>query len=217
MPRLRSHLRADAHAAAGAAAGLRRSQHPRWLNERTRAGRPGRSGKATASRPLSRWALLGSMQPMAIRLENVGIAVRDLEATIAFFTDLGLRSSVVTRSAVSGPTPPSALTATTPRSRCSRRQTVTVASSSSSTSTPRRSSRSPLVPTRSACTASRSLSTTSMKPSRSPQDTDAIRSAAWRRIGRLQAHVRPRSERHPRDARRGTEEGLTEGRHERTP
>ncbi|MCU1571058.1 MAG: hypothetical protein JWR33_1799, partial [Naasia sp.] len=27
---------------------------------------------------------------MAIRLENVGIAVRDLEATIAFFTDLGL-------------------------------------------------------------------------------------------------------------------------------
>ncbi|MDN6330073.1 MAG: VOC family protein, partial [Brachybacterium sp.] len=27
---------------------------------------------------------------MAITLENVGIAVRDLEATIAFFTDLGL-------------------------------------------------------------------------------------------------------------------------------
>ena len=27
---------------------------------------------------------------MAIKLENVGIAVRDLDATIAFFTDLGL-------------------------------------------------------------------------------------------------------------------------------
>lgn len=27
---------------------------------------------------------------MAIRLENIGIAVRDLEAAIAFFTDLGL-------------------------------------------------------------------------------------------------------------------------------
>lgn len=27
---------------------------------------------------------------MAIKLENIGIAVRDLEATIAFFTDLGL-------------------------------------------------------------------------------------------------------------------------------
>lgn len=37
---------------------------------------------------------------MAIKLENVGIAVRDLEATIAFFTDLGL--SVVGRDTVSG-------------------------------------------------------------------------------------------------------------------
>ncbi|MBR8642190.1 VOC family protein [Streptomyces tuirus] len=37
---------------------------------------------------------------MAIRLENVGIAVRDLEATIAFFTDLGL--TVVGRDTVSG-------------------------------------------------------------------------------------------------------------------
>jgi glyoxylase I family protein len=40
------------------------------------------------------------MQRMAIRLENVGIAVRDLEATIAFFTDLGL--TVVGRDTVSG-------------------------------------------------------------------------------------------------------------------
>jgi len=37
---------------------------------------------------------------MAIKLENVGIAVRDLEATIAFFTDLGL--TVVGRDEVSG-------------------------------------------------------------------------------------------------------------------
>jgi len=37
---------------------------------------------------------------MAIRLENVGIAVRDLEATIAFFTDLGL--NVIGRDTVSG-------------------------------------------------------------------------------------------------------------------
>ena len=27
---------------------------------------------------------------MTIKLENIGIAVRDLEATIVFFTDLGL-------------------------------------------------------------------------------------------------------------------------------
>ena len=40
------------------------------------------------------------MQGMAIKLENVGIAVRDLEAAIAFFTDLGL--TVVGRDTVSG-------------------------------------------------------------------------------------------------------------------
>lgn len=37
---------------------------------------------------------------MTIRFENVGIAVRDLEATIAFFTDLGL--TVVGRDTVRG-------------------------------------------------------------------------------------------------------------------
>lgn len=37
---------------------------------------------------------------MSITLENVGIAVRDLDATIAFFTDLGL--SVVGRDTISG-------------------------------------------------------------------------------------------------------------------
>lgn len=37
---------------------------------------------------------------MSIRLENVAIAVRDLEATIAFFTDLGL--TVIGRDEVSG-------------------------------------------------------------------------------------------------------------------
>ena len=40
------------------------------------------------------------MQRMVIKLENVGIAVRDLEATISFFTDLGL--TVVGRDTVSG-------------------------------------------------------------------------------------------------------------------
>ncbi|HEY0951087.1 VOC family protein [Nocardioides sp.] len=37
---------------------------------------------------------------MTIKLENVGIAVRDLEATIAFFTDLGL--TVLGRDTISG-------------------------------------------------------------------------------------------------------------------
>ena len=43
---------------------------------------------------------LASMSRMPITLENVGIAVRDLDATIAFFTDLGL--VVVGRDTVSG-------------------------------------------------------------------------------------------------------------------
>ena len=37
---------------------------------------------------------------MAIKLENVGIAVRDLEETISFFTDLGL--TVMGRDTISG-------------------------------------------------------------------------------------------------------------------
>ena len=37
---------------------------------------------------------------MAIRLENVGIAVRDIDATISFFTDLGLE--LVGRDTISG-------------------------------------------------------------------------------------------------------------------
>lgn len=49
-------------------------------------------------RPLSSW--LGNVRVMPIKLENVGIAVRDLEATIAFFTDLGL--TVLGRATVSG-------------------------------------------------------------------------------------------------------------------
>jgi hypothetical protein len=46
---------------------------------------------ATAISPIAgcRVAGLGSVRHMPIRLENVGIAVRDLEATIAFFTTSG--------------------------------------------------------------------------------------------------------------------------------
>jgi glyoxylase I family protein len=40
------------------------------------------------------------MHGMAIKLENVGIAVRDIEEAIAFFTDLGL--TVLGRDTVSG-------------------------------------------------------------------------------------------------------------------
>lgn len=43
---------------------------------------------------------LGSFQRMAIKFENVGIAVRDIEEAIAFFTDLGL--TVIGRDTISG-------------------------------------------------------------------------------------------------------------------
>jgi glyoxylase I family protein len=43
---------------------------------------------------------LGSLQDMPIKLENVGIAVQDLEAAISFFTDLGM--TVLGRDTVSG-------------------------------------------------------------------------------------------------------------------
>jgi len=43
---------------------------------------------------------LGSVQAMPITLENVGIAVEDLDAAIAFFTDLGL--TLLGRDTVSG-------------------------------------------------------------------------------------------------------------------
>jgi glyoxylase I family protein len=45
-------------------------------------------------------ASLASIERMPIKLENVAIAVRDLEEAIAFFTDLGL--TVVGRDTVSG-------------------------------------------------------------------------------------------------------------------
>ena len=44
--------------------------------------------------------VLGSLHDMAIHLENVGIAVRDINASIAFFTDLGL--TLAGRDTVSG-------------------------------------------------------------------------------------------------------------------
>src|SRR3954454_24775480 len=55
---------------------------------------------SAGSRGLNSSARLGSVQRMPIKLENVGIAVRDLEAAISFFTDLGL--TVLGRATVDG-------------------------------------------------------------------------------------------------------------------
>ena len=64
---------------------------------------------------------------MPIKFENVGIAVRDLDETIAFFTDLGLeRPRPRHRQWRVGRHRRRASTATTRRSPCSRRRTATV-------------------------------------------------------------------------------------------
>ncbi len=73
-----------------------------WASEqemplRTANGIDSPPSRPGAHRPLS-W--LGSVPHMAIKLENVGIAVSDLKATIAFFTDLGL--TLLGRDTVSG-------------------------------------------------------------------------------------------------------------------
>ena len=52
------------------------------------------------ARDLSRDIRLGNVPRMPPKLENVGIAVRDLEAAVAFFTDLGL--TVLGRDTVRG-------------------------------------------------------------------------------------------------------------------
>jgi hypothetical protein len=94
-----------------------------------------------------------------------------------------------------------------------RLQTPTVASSSSSTSTPTRSRRSPPGPTRSACTAWPSRSTTSTGPSRWPR-------GGWHPLravgtyGTCTSSRCPRPQRHHRHACRGAEE-LTPGRSHR--
>src|SRR5690242_14649701 len=86
-----------------------------------------------------------------------------------------------------------------------RLQTPTVASSSSSTSTPTRSRRSPPGPTRSACTAWPSRSTTSTGPSRWPR-------GGWHPLravgtyGTCTSSRCPRPQRHHRHACRGAEE-----------
>ena len=105
------------------------------------------------------------MQRMAIKLENVGIAVRDLEATIAFFTDLGL--TVIGRDTVSGEWTDTAVGLDGNHANIAMLQT------------PDGHGRlelfeyihpkaieSKLIPTRLACTASPSRSTTSIKPLR---------------------------------------------------
>jgi catechol 2,3-dioxygenase-like lactoylglutathione lyase family enzyme len=158
-----------------------------------------------------RGSTLGRVQRIPIKFENVGIAVRDLEATIDLFTDLGL--TVLGRDTVSGEWTDTAVGLDGNHANIAMLQT------------PDGNGRLELFeyihpdaietePTRPNEIGMHRIafsSTTSTRPSRSQQARlPAARCGDLR--GRLQTHVSPRPQRHPRDARRGAEEELTAGR-----
>ena len=117
---------------------------------------------------------------MPIKLENVGIAVRDIEATIAFFTDLGL--TVLGRDTVSGEGTDTAV------GRDGNHAKITMLQTPDGNGRleffeyihPDAIETKPPCPTKSARNASPSPSMTSMRLSRSPRGTAATRCAAWR-------------------------------------
>ena len=118
---------------------------------------------------------------MPIKLENVGIAVRDLDATIAFFTDLGL--TVLGRDTVQGEWTDTAVGLDGNHAKIAMLQT------------PDGNGRlelfeyihpdpietEPTRPNEIGMHRVASRSTTSTRPSVSPRGTAATRCAAWRR------------------------------------
>ena len=153
---------------------------------------------------------LGSVKDMPIKLENVGIAVRDLEATIAFFTDLGL--TVLGRDTVSGEWTDTAVGLDGNHARIAMLQT------------PDGNGRLELFeyihPDAIETEPTRPNEIGMHRVAFSVDDIDEALAIAARHgchpparrgdlRGRVQAHLCPRSERHPRDARRRHHHGLT--------
>ena len=150
---------------------------------------------------------------MPIKLENVGIAVRDLEATIAFFTDLGL--TVLGRDTVSGEWTDTAVGLDGNHANIAMLQT------------PDGNGRLELFeyihPDAIETEPTRPNEIGMHRVAFSVDDIDeALEIAARARLpptarrgdlwGRVQAHLRPRPQRHHRHACRGAEEELTPGR-----
>ena len=106
------------------------------------------------------------MQRTVIKLENVGIAVRDLEATIAFFTDLGL--TVIGRETVRGEWTDTAVGLDGNHANIAMLQTPDGHGRLELFEYihPKAIESKPTIPTRLACTALPSQSTTSTKPLR---------------------------------------------------
>ena len=153
---------------------------------------------------------------MPIKLENVGIAVRDLEATIAFFTDLGL--TVLGRDTVSGEWTDTAVGLDGNHANIAMLQT------------PDGNGRLELFeyihPDAIETEPTRPNEIGMHRVAFSVDDIDEALQIAARHgchplrgvatyAGRLQAHLCPRPQRHHRDARRGAEQGLTANRQSR--
>ena len=120
---------------------------------------------------------------MAIKLENVGIAVRDLEATIAFFTDLGL--TVLGRDTVSGEWTDTAVGLDGNHANIAMLQTPDGNGRLELFEYihPDAIETKPTRPNEIGMHRVAFRSTTSTRPSRSPQGTAAARYAAWRPMG----------------------------------
>src|SRR5437868_13425923 len=118
---------------------------------------------------------------MPIKLENVGIAVRDLEATIAFFTDLGL--TVLGRAMVSGGWTDTAVGLDGNHANIAMLQTPdgNVRLELFEYIHPDAIETEPTRPNEIGMHRGLSRSTTSTRPSMSPRGTAATHCAAWRR------------------------------------
>ena len=147
---------------------------------------------------------------MTIKLENVGIAVRDLEATIAFFTDLGLE--VMGRDTVSGEWTDTAVGLDGNHAHIAMLRTPDGAGVLELFEYlhPEAIETEPTVPNQIGMHRV-AFSVDDLDAALAVAATARLPPAARRRHlrGRLQAHLRPRPERHHRDARRGAAEGLT--------
>lgn len=150
-----------------------------------------------------RASLFCSVPRVAIRMENVGIAVADIEAAISFFTDLGL--NLVGRTTVRGEWADIAVGLDGNHARVAMLETPDGGGRLELFEYlhPEAIDIQPTRPDEIASTAWRSRSTTSTRRSKSPHATAATRPRCRHLRGRLPAHVRAGPERHPRDARPG--------------
>ena len=155
---------------------------------------------------------LGSVQRMPITLENVGIAVRDIEAAIAFFTDLGL--TVVGRDTVRGEWADTAVGLDGNHAHIAMLQTPDGNGRLELFEYihPDAIETEPTAPNEIGMHRV-AFSVDNIDDALEIAARHGCHPAARRRDlrGRLQAHLCPRPQRHPRDARGGAAEELTEG------